>query len=80
MEEDRNEAQRLVAHERSARALQEDLMNSHLHKQQEFEEKHLRNISKSNEVMFKLLRLAFDQLNHITVDELVCFWPNDKNI
>ncbi|XP_062848878.1 ankyrin repeat domain-containing protein 26 isoform X2 [Trichomycterus rosablanca] len=50
MEEDRNEAQRLVAHERSARALQEDLMNSHLRKQQDFEEKHLRNVNKSNEL------------------------------
>lgn len=54
MEEDRNETQRLLAHEQSARALQEDLLNSHLRKQQEIEEKNLRNVTKSNEVMFKL--------------------------
>lgn len=54
MEEDRNETQRLLAHEQSARALQEDLLNSHLRKQQDIEEKNLRNLTKSNEVMVKL--------------------------
>ncbi|KAM9495742.1 ankyrin repeat domain-containing protein 26 isoform 1-T2 [Clarias gariepinus] len=50
MEEDRNETQRLLAHEQSARALQEDLLNSHLRKQQDLEEKNLRNLTKSTEV------------------------------
>ncbi|XP_060770671.1 ankyrin repeat domain-containing protein 26 isoform X3 [Neoarius graeffei] len=49
LEEDRNETQRLLVHEQSARALQEDLLNSHLRKQQDIEEKNLRNLTKSNE-------------------------------
>lgn len=56
LEEDRNETQRLLAHEQSARALQEDLLNSHLRKQQDIEEKKLRNLTKSNEVMVKLYK------------------------
>ncbi|MCJ8736043.1 hypothetical protein PDJAM_G00254300 [Pangasius djambal] len=54
LEEDRNEAQRLLAHEQSARALQEDLLNSHLRKQQDIEEKNLRNLTKSNEAASQL--------------------------
>ncbi|KAL6474419.1 hypothetical protein MHYP_G00179800 [Metynnis hypsauchen] len=54
LEEDRNETQRLLAHERSARALQEELLNSHLRKQQDIEEENLKNLNKSNEVMSQL--------------------------
>ncbi|MCI4381927.1 hypothetical protein PGIGA_G00257550 [Pangasianodon gigas] len=54
LEEDRNETQRLLAHEQSARALQEDLLNSHLRKQQDIEEKNLRNLTKSNEAASQL--------------------------
>ncbi|KAF5907568.1 ankyrin repeat domain-containing protein 26 isoform X1, partial [Clarias magur] len=54
MEEDRNETQRLLAHEQSARSLQEDLLNSHLRKQQDLEEKNLRNLTKSTEVSSQL--------------------------
>ncbi|XP_017340864.1 ankyrin repeat domain-containing protein 26 isoform X1 [Ictalurus punctatus] len=54
LEDDRNETQRLLAHEQSARALQEDLLNSHLRKQQEIEEKNLRNVTKSNEATSQL--------------------------
>ncbi|XP_058263439.1 ankyrin repeat domain-containing protein 26 isoform X7 [Hemibagrus wyckioides] len=49
LEEDRNETQRLLAHEKNARALQEDLLRSHLRKQQDIEEKNVRNLTKSNE-------------------------------
>ncbi|XP_072527973.1 ankyrin repeat domain-containing protein 26 isoform X2 [Salminus brasiliensis] len=54
LEEDRNETQRLLAHERSARALQEELLNSHLRKQQDIEEENLKNLNKSNEVLSQL--------------------------
>ncbi|XP_047675755.1 ankyrin repeat domain-containing protein 26 isoform X3 [Tachysurus fulvidraco] len=53
LEEDRNETQRLLAHEKSSRALQEDLLRSHLRKQQDIEE-NLRNQSKSNEAASQL--------------------------
>ncbi|XP_069384329.1 ankyrin repeat domain-containing protein 26 isoform X4 [Paralichthys olivaceus] len=54
LEEDHSETQRLLAQERSARMLQENLLNSHLHKQQEIEEENKRNISKSNEALSQL--------------------------
>lgn len=55
LEEDHLEIQRLLAQERSARTLQENLLNSHLRKQQEIEEENKRNISKSNEVSLVLI-------------------------
>ncbi|KAM7397044.1 hypothetical protein PAMP_020042 [Pampus punctatissimus] len=54
LEEDHSETQRLLAQERSARTLQENLLNSHLRKQQEIEEENKRNISKSNEALSQL--------------------------
>ncbi|XP_041651045.1 ankyrin repeat domain-containing protein 26 isoform X7 [Cheilinus undulatus] len=54
LEEDHNETQRLLAQERSARTLQENLLNSHLRKQQEIEDENKRNISKSNEALSQL--------------------------
>lgn len=51
LEVDHNETQRLLAQERSARTLQENLLSSHLRKQQEIEDENKRNISKSNEVI-----------------------------
>ncbi|XP_037308238.2 uncharacterized protein si:ch211-272n13.3 isoform X2 [Pungitius pungitius] len=54
LEEDHSETQRLLAHERSARTLQENLLSSHLRKQQEIEEDNKRNISKSNEALSQL--------------------------
>ncbi|KAF4094797.1 ankyrin repeat domain-containing protein 26 isoform X3 [Onychostoma macrolepis] len=54
IEEDRDESQRLLSHERSARALQEELLNNHLRKQQDIEEENLRNLNKSNEAMSQL--------------------------
>ncbi|XP_059182466.1 ankyrin repeat domain-containing protein 26-like [Centropristis striata] len=54
LEEDHSETQRLLAQERSARTLQENLLNSHLRKQQEIEDENKRNISKSNEVLSQL--------------------------
>ncbi|KAF7701994.1 hypothetical protein HF521_001277 [Silurus meridionalis] len=54
LEEDRNETQRLLVHERSARALQEDLLNNHLRKQQDIEEKNLRNLTKTTEATSQL--------------------------
>lgn len=53
LEEDHSETQRLLVQERSARTLQENLLNSHLRKQQEIEEENKRNVSRSNEVVLK---------------------------
>lgn len=54
LEEDHSETQRLLAQERSARMLQENLLTSHLRKQQEIEDENNRNISKSNEVIHSI--------------------------
>ncbi|KAI4825374.1 hypothetical protein KUCAC02_021057, partial [Chaenocephalus aceratus] len=54
LEEDHSETQRLLAQERSARTLQENLLSSHLRKQQEIEHENKRNISKSNEALSQL--------------------------
>ncbi|KAM8750991.1 ankyrin repeat domain-containing protein 26 isoform 6-T7 [Acanthopagrus schlegelii] len=54
LEEDHSETQRLLAQERSARTLQENLLNSHLRKQQEIENENKRNMSKSNEALSQL--------------------------
>ncbi|KAM3870152.1 LOW QUALITY PROTEIN: ankyrin repeat domain-containing protein 26 [Diretmus argenteus] len=54
LEEDHSETQRLLAQERSARTLQENLFNSHLRKQQEIEEENRRNTSKSSEALSQL--------------------------
>lgn len=54
LEDEHSQTQRLLAQERSARTLQENLLNSHLRKQQEIEEENQRNICKSNEVMFSI--------------------------
>lgn len=50
LEEDHSDTQRLLAQERSARTLQENLLNSHLRRQQEMEAEHKINLSKSSEV------------------------------
>uniref|UniRef100_W5NEX0 Ankyrin repeat domain containing 26 n=1 Tax=Lepisosteus oculatus TaxID=7918 RepID=W5NEX0_LEPOC len=44
LEEDRNEAQRLLTQERNARVLQEGILNNHLRKQKEIEEENKRKI------------------------------------
>ncbi|XP_061106946.1 ankyrin repeat domain-containing protein 26 isoform X7 [Conger conger] len=54
LEEDRSEAQRMLNQERSARALQEGVLNSHLRKQKEIEEENRRNFNKSTEAMSQL--------------------------
>ncbi|XP_035521285.1 ankyrin repeat domain-containing protein 26 isoform X5 [Morone saxatilis] len=54
LEEDHSETQRLLVQERSARTLQENLLSSHLRKQQEIEDENKRNISKSNEALSQL--------------------------
>ncbi|XP_068168753.1 ankyrin repeat domain-containing protein 26-like [Antennarius striatus] len=54
MEEAHRETQRLLDQERSARTLQENLLSSHLRKQQEMEEENRRNMSKSNEALSQL--------------------------
>lgn len=59
LEEDHSETQRLLAQERSARTLQENLLNSHLRKQQEIEDENKRNISKSSEVILGQWFLSF---------------------
>lgn len=54
LEEEHSETQRLLSQERSARTLQENLLNSHLRRQQEMEEENKRSVSRSNEVGFRL--------------------------
>ncbi|CAL8260869.1 unnamed protein product [Merluccius merluccius] len=54
LEEDLSETQRLLAQERTARALQENLLSSHLRKQQEIEEESRRSVSRSNEALSQL--------------------------
>nr|XP_046249237.1 ankyrin repeat domain-containing protein 36A isoform X2 [Scatophagus argus] len=54
LEEDHSETQRLLAQERSARTLQENLLNSHLRKQQEIEDENKRNMSRSSEALAQL--------------------------
>ncbi|KAG7523391.1 ankyrin repeat domain-containing 26-like [Solea senegalensis] len=54
LEEDHSETQRLLAQERSARTLQENLLSSHLRKQQEMEDENKRNKSKSYEALSQL--------------------------
>ncbi|XP_062316977.1 ankyrin repeat domain-containing protein 26 [Osmerus eperlanus] len=54
LEDDRSDMQRLLAQERSARALQESLLSSHLRRQQEVEEENRRNVSRSNEALSQL--------------------------
>ncbi|XP_072292130.1 ankyrin repeat domain-containing protein 26 [Eucyclogobius newberryi] len=54
LEEDHSETQRLLVQERSARALQENLLNGHLRKQQEIEAENKRNVNKSNEALSQL--------------------------
>ncbi|XP_051975723.1 ankyrin repeat domain-containing protein 26-like [Xyrauchen texanus] len=54
LEEDRDESLRLLSHERSARALQEELLTNHLRKQQDIEEENLRKLNKSNEALSQL--------------------------
>lgn len=63
LEEDHSETQRLLAQERSARTLQENLLNSHLRKQQEIEEENKINLSKSNEVIpTKVVSIHLDNI------------------
>ncbi|MBN3295306.1 ANR26 protein, partial [Amia calva] len=54
LEEDRNEAQRLLSQERNARVLQEGILNNHLRKQKEIEEDNKRTVTKSTEVISQL--------------------------
>ncbi|XP_057693533.1 ankyrin repeat domain-containing protein 26 isoform X4 [Corythoichthys intestinalis] len=54
LEEDNSQTQMLLAQERSARTVLENLLNSHVRKQQEIEEENKRNIGKSNEALSQL--------------------------
>ncbi|KAM4554473.1 ankyrin repeat domain-containing protein 26 [Fundulus diaphanus] len=54
LEEEHSETQRLLAQERSSRALQENLLSSHLRKQQEMEAENRRSVSRSNEALSQL--------------------------
>lgn len=51
LEQAHGETQRLLNQERSTRTLQENLLSSHIRKQQEIEEENKRNKSKSSEVI-----------------------------
>ncbi|XP_035988419.1 ankyrin repeat domain-containing protein 26 isoform X3 [Fundulus heteroclitus] len=54
LEEEHSETQRLLAQERSSRALQENLLSGHLRKQQEMEAENRRSVSRSNEALSQL--------------------------
>ncbi|XP_061898754.1 ankyrin repeat domain-containing protein 26 isoform X4 [Entelurus aequoreus] len=54
LEEDHSQIQTLLAQERSARTVLENLLNSHVRKQQEIEEENKRNINKSSEALSQL--------------------------
>ncbi|XP_077373610.1 ankyrin repeat domain-containing protein 26 isoform X8 [Festucalex cinctus] len=54
LEEDNSQTQTLLAQERSARTVLENLLNSHVRKQQAIEEENKRNISKSHEALSQL--------------------------
>ncbi|XP_078787863.1 ankyrin repeat domain-containing protein 26 isoform X20 [Oryzias latipes] len=54
LEEEHSETQRLLTQERSARTLQENLLNGHLRRQQEMEEENKRSMSRSNEALSQL--------------------------
>ncbi|XP_019748855.1 ankyrin repeat domain-containing protein 26 isoform X3 [Hippocampus comes] len=54
LEEDNNQTQTLLAQERSARMVLENLLSSHVRKQQEIEEENKRNISKSHQALSQL--------------------------
>uniref|UniRef100_A0AAY4B1I5 Uncharacterized protein n=1 Tax=Denticeps clupeoides TaxID=299321 RepID=A0AAY4B1I5_9TELE len=70
VEEDRNEIQRLLVQERSARSLQEEILNSHLRKQQEIEVENRKNLNKSNEVTFGLNYFRLEEVNRDLKDQL----------
>ncbi|XP_077567502.1 ankyrin repeat domain-containing protein 26 [Stigmatopora nigra] len=54
LEEDNSQTQTLLAQERSARTVLENLLNNHVRKQQDIEEENKRNIGKSNEALSQL--------------------------
>ncbi|XP_049578510.1 ankyrin repeat domain-containing protein 26 isoform X2 [Syngnathus scovelli] len=54
LEEDNSQTQTLLAQERSARTVLENLLGSHVRKQQEVEEENKRNISKSHQALSQL--------------------------
>ncbi|MGH0159669.1 UNVERIFIED_CONTAM: hypothetical protein FKN15_053200 [Acipenser sinensis] len=58
LEDERNEVQRLLSQERSARALQEGILNNHLHRQKEIEEENKKTVSKSTEVFSQLSEVS----------------------
>ncbi|XP_041110509.1 ankyrin repeat domain-containing protein 26-like isoform X2 [Polyodon spathula] len=75
LEDERNEVQRLLSQERSARALQEGILNNHLHRQKEIEEENKKTVTKSSEVFSQLSEVSdrekdLLQQNHSLQDEI----------
>ncbi|MGH0175067.1 UNVERIFIED_CONTAM: hypothetical protein FKN15_069735 [Acipenser sinensis] len=58
LEDERNAVQRLLSQERSARALQEGILNNHLHRQKEIEDENKKTVSKSTEVFSQLSEVS----------------------
>nr|XP_023686910.1 ankyrin repeat domain-containing protein 26-like isoform X2 [Paramormyrops kingsleyae] len=54
LDDDHSETQRLLAHERSTRTVQEGILTKHLCKQRELEEENMRNFTKSSEAISQL--------------------------
>ncbi|XP_054878487.1 ankyrin repeat domain-containing protein 26 isoform X2 [Poeciliopsis prolifica] len=54
LEEEQHETQKLLAQERTSRALQENLLNNHLRKQKEIEAENRKSITRSNEALSQL--------------------------
>uniref|UniRef100_H3AQ81 Uncharacterized protein n=1 Tax=Latimeria chalumnae TaxID=7897 RepID=H3AQ81_LATCH len=73
VEEERNEAQRLLSQERSARALQEGILNNHLRKQQEAEEskREATNLAQQKEIGEREKELV--QQNRTLQEEMLVF-------
>lgn len=80
LEEDHSETQRLLAQERSARTLQENLLNSHLRKQQEIENENKRNISKSNEVILTVITSILEYICLVQSLHVYLFVPIDFDV
>ncbi|XP_043944663.1 ankyrin repeat domain-containing protein 26-like isoform X2 [Protopterus annectens] len=75
IEEERNEAQRSLTQERSARALQDEILNNHLRRQKEIEEENKKMMSKNTEVVTQLTEVTdrekdFSHQNRMLQDEI----------
>ncbi|XP_048868818.1 ankyrin repeat domain-containing protein 26 isoform X5 [Brienomyrus brachyistius] len=70
LEDDHSETQRLLAHERSTRTVQEGILTKHMCKQRELEEENMRNFTKSSEAALRQLQQELaDTLKKLSMSE-----------